>query len=753
MKKVRLNILFLSLFLCGQAYSQENALLGQLLSKLRSHKTADTTRVSLLNDVAWEYSYFNPDSSVYFCQQAITLSKKINFTDGEASAYNTLGNNFRSLIMYDSAFHYFNKALVIRRSQHQPNKEIAILLNMANVYNQQKDFSNSILKYKETIALAKLQHHKQAELMASSNLADVYRDMGSYDKGMQTLNHALALNKEIKDTIQEPYLYAALAQLQHEMGNSEAAVLSSRQALKRLGNRPDLYLKISVTSNMGSFYQKLNQPDSALSVFLRATGYMNEVHDSLGLCIVSGNISKLYLGKGDYATALIYALKAIDIGKNIEDTVLYSTSILSAAEVYTKKEDYKTALSYAAQAQPMIERLNHKKLLSSVYACLSDIYKGLGQHEKRADFLERSFAYRDSSITEENNKTAARLSVEFDVFGKEKEIELLNKSAEVKEAELEKQKTARRLITGIAALFGLVVIIIIFFFVKLRKSNLIIQKQKERVESQNEIISSQKQIVEEKQKEIIDSINYAKRIQSAVLTSNDVWSRVSKEHFVFFKPKDIVSGDFYWAYNTPNNRAVFALADCTGHGVPGGFMSMLGNSFLNEIVVENKIFNAAAILNKLREKIINALEQKGEEKRKDGMDVALCVWNKLNNTLEFAGANNSLLILRNGSFTELKPDKMPIGSYIEDAKDFTSQTVQLEKDDCLYMTTDGFPDQFGGPKGKKFKGRQLQELLLSIHSRSMQEQGKILEEKFMDWKGSLEQIDDVSVIGIKVLMA
>lgn len=653
-RRINNTIFFLLLVCCLQA--QERGV-GELFRDLRSHPKEDTIRAVLLDDLAWSYSMFNPDSSILFCHQALALCRKIHYAEGEASVLNTLGVNYRNLAMYDSAFFYFEKALNKRKAQKKQDKVIAVLLNTANVYNQLKDYSNSILKYKEVIRLAHEIKNKKAEMTAQVNLADVYRDIGSYDKGMACLNIARQINKEINDTLQAPYMYAVLSQLQQGMGDPAAAIATERLALKLLGSRPDVYLKISVLSNMGSAFRQINQTDSALHTYLVAEKLMNDVHDSIGLGIVSGNIAKVHIAGNNPSAALVYALKAIEIGKNIRDTTLYSDNMINVARVYALKNDFKTALSYATEALPLIEKFNNKMMLSAAYACLADIYKGLNQHDKRADYLEKSFACRDSAMSEENKRTATRLNVELNVFGKEKEIELLNKSAEVKEAELEKQKTARRLITGIAALFALIVVIVVFFFVKLRKSNLIIQKQKERVESQNEIISVQKQTVEEKQKEIIDSINYAKRIQSAVLTSNEVWSRVSKDHFVFFRPKDIVSGDFYWAYNTPNNRSVFALADCTGHGVPGGFMSMLGNSFLNEIVVENKIFSAATILNKLREKIINALDQQGEEKRRDGMDITLCVWNKLNNSLEFAGANNPLFILRNGAFTELKPDK------------------------------------------------------------------------------------------------
>ena len=372
-------------------------------------------------------------------------------------------------------------------------------------------------------------------------------------------------------------------------------------------------------------------------------------------------------------------------------------------------------------------------------------------HKKMSDSLN-SIENKKASIQKEfqyeYEKKAAADNVK---------IEANKKITEVKFKQEKIQRYA--LYSGVFVLLCVAV----FIFNRLqvtKKQNLIIENQKQQVELKNEEITHQKELVDEKQKEIIDSINYAKRIQQAVLTGEDVWNKISKEHFILFQPKDIVSGDFYWAYNTPNNRSVFALADCTGHGVPGGFMSMLGNSFLNEIVVENKIFKANEILNKLRSKIINALEQKGGTQQKDGMDMCLCVWNKLDNTLEFAGANNPLWLLRtvvsssgveNKQLEEYKADKMPIGLYLETETPFTSVTIQLQAGDIIYLSTDGYADQFGGPKGKKLKYKPLIESLIKNSQLDMTVQKTNLETAFNDWKGSHEQVDDVSIIGIKVV--
>lgn len=346
---------------------------------------------------------------------------------------------------------------------------------------------------------------------------------------------------------------------------------------------------------------------------------------------------------------------------------------------------------------------------------------------------------------------SAELTTKYET--KNKELQIKNQSIEIDFKENENQQKSTIILFGALGLFATAIFGTMAFinFRKSKRANIIINNQKLEVEFKNEEISHQKELVDVKQKEIIDSINYAKRIQQAVLTGEDVWNKISKEHFILFKPKDIVSGDFYWAYNTPNGRSVFALADCTGHGVPGGFMSMLGNSFLNEIVVENKIFKANEILNRLRSKVIAALEQKGQTEQKDGMDISLCVWNKMDNTLEFAGANNPLWLLRGREIIEYKADKMPIGTYLEIEKPFTSTTIQLQQGDILYLSTDGYADQFGGPKGKKFKYKALLEMLIKNSALEMGVQKIKLDEAFIVWKNKQEQVDDVAVIGVRVV--
>ncbi|MFO7864943.1 MAG: SpoIIE family protein phosphatase, partial [Salinivirgaceae bacterium] len=279
---------------------------------------------------------------------------------------------------------------------------------------------------------------------------------------------------------------------------------------------------------------------------------------------------------------------------------------------------------------------------------------------------------------------------------------------------------------------------------KVRQRTAEIRKQNEEITNQRDEIAAQK-------KDITDSIHYASRIQAALLPSDEFAKSVLDSYFILFKPRDIVSGDYYWLAQI-DNKTIVVAADCTGHGVPGAFMSMLGVAFLNEIVVRDQTIAANEILDRLRQYIIKSLKQTGSEGgSKDGMDVALTIIDHATSTAQFAGAYNPLYIIRNGELETIKADRMPIGYHIKVNKPFTNNHVQLQKGDRLYTFSDGYPDQFGGEKGRKFMSKQFKNLLIETCTLEMSEQKKVLDETIEAWKGdTYEQIDDILVIGIKI---
>lgn len=325
-----------------------------------------------------------------------------------------------------------------------------------------------------------------------------------------------------------------------------------------------------------------------------------------------------------------------------------------------------------------------------------------------------------------------------------------------------------------AYLIYLIILALSFWFaIKISKKRL--QKKNDELEEivreRTKKIAFQKEEIEEKHKEITDSINYAERIQNALMMNDEHWKNFTSEHFILFKPRDVVSGDFYWAYQN-EEFAIWTVADCTGHGVPGAFMSMLGIGFLNEIVIEGKNYQPASILNKLRDKIIHSLEQKGsEEERKDGMDISLCCWDKKRQKILFAGANNPLILITKNeqkakSFQDDKmfahhgnylvtivADKMPVGKFVKDDKPFSQLEFDLDKEDLFYSFSDGFPDQFGGEDGKKFMIKRFKQALIVQVASPLKTQKENLENIFISWinEGKTEQIDDVCVVGVKLI--
>ncbi len=284
--------------------------------------------------------------------------------------------------------------------------------------------------------------------------------------------------------------------------------------------------------------------------------------------------------------------------------------------------------------------------------------------------------------------------------------------------------------------------------------NKAMSKQNEQILEANEELTVLNEAVNKQKNEILDSITYAKKIQAAMLPPEQYFHEILNDVFILFKPRDIVSGDFFWIKHV-NQYVILAAADCTGHGVPGAFMSLLGISFLNEIVLRREITQANQVLNELRKQIRNSLRQHGQaEESKDGIDMALCVIDEKNKTLQYSGANNPLYLIRdkNGApeLTEFKADRMPLGYYPGSFKTFTNKDIQLEYGDVFYLFSDGFLDQKGGKNGKKFLSKNFKKLLLEIHQEPMREQKNILDKTIGDWMGDTSQIDDILVIGVRV---
>nr|MBA3971090.1 SpoIIE family protein phosphatase [Bacteroidota bacterium] len=341
---------------------------------------------------------------------------------------------------------------------------------------------------------------------------------------------------------------------------------------------------------------------------------------------------------------------------------------------------------------------------------------------------------RDSIKSEESQQAIMQQEMQYN-YDKQKAVD--EKENEKKLAVSAEQEQKQKVITY-SVVIGLVLVLLFLMFVvnRLRLTN-----------KQKAIIELQKDLVEEKQKEIVDSMKYAKRLQEAILPPTNLVRQHLPESFVFYKPKDIVAGDFYWM-EVVNDLVLIAAGDCTGHGVPGAMVSVVCSNALNRAVLEFGLTEPGKILDKTRELVLETFA-KSDQEVKDGMDISLVAINKATTEIKWAGANNPLWYIANNEVQEIKPDKQAIGK-TERPQPFATHSVPMQKGDTLFLFTDGYADQFGGDKGKKIKSKPLKEMLAKNSVLPIDEQKEKLEVAFDTWKSNLEQVDDVCIIGVRI---
>jgi serine phosphatase RsbU (regulator of sigma subunit)/tetratricopeptide (TPR) repeat protein len=758
MKKL-FSLFFLLLF----GFTSQAQLPGKLDSLIKVYEALkeDTAKVDRFLWIANETSSIDTALSGQYGRRAYTLAIKLNDNKGVGNSYNYFGkvhylrqNLDDALACFKKADEYFRKCGFLKGSA-------SVLNNCGVIYNSKGDYEMALVFQKKALEANIKSKNEEGIGNNYINIGNTLNQKGDFAAAMDWFIKAEKIFSKLKK-------WESLATAYYNMGYVYYNLREVKKSLE--------YCQKALTLREEKSFNKVGMAychvffaavySDSLTLDIEKANYHN--HKVIELCAETGdrltlttsyiNLVKSYLALHQEDSALVNAQKAYEISKQMGDNKFIASSLLYMGEVYRKMKKHEQAIKYYKEAYEISQKMGDDITESNSAQSMSVCYYNLSKYKDAYNYLLMYTRKKDIMFSHEILKSTTEMEAKYQGEKKQLEIDNLNKTKKVQELELatkQKESAAKNkiLLLGAIALIGIAVFAFFAFtnFKRAKKANLIINSQKAMVELQKEEITSQKVLVEEKQKEIIDSINYAQKIQSAVLTSEEVWKKISPEHFIIFLPKDIVSGDFYWAYNTLNNRSVFALADCTGHGVPGGFMSMLGNSFLNELVVENKLFKADVILNKLREKIIKALGQKGAEDRKDGMDMALCVWNKLDNTLEFSGANNSLWLIRNNELTQYQGDKMPIGQFSEELKPFSSHTVPLQKNDLIVLCTDGFADQFGGGSGKKLKSKNLKEFLIKNSGNSLQQQKTDLTDLFSKWKGNHQQVDDVSLIMLKVV--
>ncbi len=682
--------------------------------------------------------------AIEFYQKSIAISKKMGDKEDIGKTTGQIASIYYSKGDYDKSLEYYNQALEIA-DELKDMDQVALLVNkIGNVFNDKGEFVQAFNYYEKSLEIFQKRGDNRGESTAHANIGNIYFKQGKYVDALDAHYKSLKINEKMGNKHGIANSYLTIGAIYLEQSDYDKALDFYNKALKIVEGMGDKGILSTTMRNIGEIYERMDQDTEALEYFNKGLAISTEIGDVAGISQSLCLLGNFYMNDSNFVKAEELFEQYLSRSLELGDKNAIAAAYTNVGTVYMELKKPKDAIVSCRNGFRIAKDLGGLSLKEASCECLYKSFELQGKLDSAYFYFKLFDAYRDSLLNNESSKALARHEIQYEFDKKFLSDSIANaQKKEIDDLRYHNESRKQKLYTYMSlGAFVVTLILAIGIFTNFRLK-----------QQSNRIIKKQKELVEEKNAEIMSSIRYAQRIQNALLTSDEHWDAISQEHFVYLKPKDVVSGDFYWAHYFNDNKAIWVAADCTGHGVPGAFMSMLGIGFLNEIIVEDNIIYPNEILNRLRTKIINALRQKGlQHQQMDGMDLALCLWDKNNNKLIYSGANNPLWLMRAGELIEVKPDKQPVGFLLEDISEpFTMHEMQLQKGDVIYTFTDGFTDQFGGQDGKKFKYKRFRDLLKSIQNKTMPQQKEAVEEAFESWKGEYDQVDDVCIIGVKVV--
>ena len=749
-KPIHCSLLLFLFFVFPPAHAQRRKV--DSLNLLLVHDKPDSIRADHLNALGWAYRNLNHDSAFLFTKNAMALSQKINWGKGIALAYHQSGafnsdeGNFEAALdLYAKALHIWDSIETALTSQNSNTgryfKKIMRLksltiYNIGNVYIGQADYPRALdqhfrsLKIDETlIGSNDRELDSLGKLGVARNygaIAGIYLLEKKYPKSLEFFLNAIKTGEKIAPDFLSTW-YGNIGLVYYEQKIYDKALEYHLKALhldEKEGNKNGIarhYGNIAlVYSEMpDSAFQKLGHKVSerfefTLDYFLKSVAIAKEMDDQERIAIQYGNIGNLYMAKA----------------KKESNSV-------------TRQQLYKQAEDYFSRSVKLSGEIGDLYGIMEVNQNLSDLYYALGQegfgrtdtnYLRAYEHYKRFSKAKDSIFNEEKNKeiTQHEMTYEF-----EKKEAFAKAEQEKKDAVARAESHKQRIVIALVACVLLLVLVSAAFIFR---SLQVTRKQKG-------IIEKQKEVVDRKNSLITDSITYALTIQESILPPEEHFRSAFSESFILFLPKDIVSGDFYWIRHL-GGEVLLAAVDCTGHGVPGAFMSLHGYNHLENIVNEKKIRDPHHILDELNKAVVETLNHDDSDVVKHGMDMSLVKFVRGTSELHFSGAKNGIYIISGTEFLELKADRVSVGNKF--GKNFSAQNMTLKKGDMVYLFSDGFMDQKGGPEGKRLQVSPFKELLKKNAHLNCSDQKKQIHDAFLSWKGSYEQIDDVMVIGVRV---
>jgi len=557
-----------------------------------------------------------------------------------------------------------------------------------------------------------------------NNIGVIYRILMDYPKALSYHNKALKLSREIKNYAVEAYIL-----------NSLGDVYKANQEFKEALNYYQEALKVSTTQENIS-----------------------------GMAPSTKNVGVAYFELKNYQEAEKYFLKAKEIYEEIPSDLGVAISLINLAQLKEATQEFDKGIEYAEQALKITQEVGSKERIYQALDILKTLYGNVNNYEKAYFYQNLFLQYKDSLLANDESLEIGRLESKFEIYRQEQTNEILKKNNEISQQTIFLQWLAMASGLLLALIWG-------FNSWYIYKKNKKIKEQGEELSQKNEELETALSEINLKNKKLIDSLNYAQRMQRALLPAKEEIQQIFTEHFVFFSPKDLVSGDFYWAgvaaahpvfeeipfQNSTQKvlkyfqgeKKVFSVIDCTGHGVPGGLMSMIANDLLNQIVLEKGITAPDLVLREIHTKLKKLNRKSNDSEMKEGMDLSICTIDTEEKKVELSAAFSQMIYFKNDEMVHLKGNKIAIGNF-ELEQFFTKTTIEIDEPITLYLFTDGYQDQFGGKRNRKFSPKRMRTLFQNIYQKPMEEQYYLIKAAFEEWKKTEEQTDDVLVTGLKI---
>jgi len=711
-------------------------------------------------------------------QKALAIFERIGDQQGIADCYNNIGNIHADQGWYDEALESYQKALtILERIGDQQG--IASSYNLIGIIHYaQGRYAKTLEAFQKALAIRERIGDQEGIAGSYNNIGVIHKTQGRYAEALEALQKALTIFERIGDQQKIAECYNNIGTIHADQGRHAEALEAYQKALAIRESIGDQRGMAASYNNIGNIHVKQERYAEALEAYQKALAIQERIGDQQGIATSYNNIGVTNLAQGRYAEALEAYQKALAIRERIGDQRGMASSYNNIGNIHRVQGRYTKALETYQKALAIAQSLGLQDDLDEIYLNLAQTDSALaasGQNHlwKSAYLHHRLYAaYKDSVRNEASIRKQAQLESQYEYDKKtallkaEQEKERALATAQLRQSET--QRKLSLLALGIA-LIGLITFAILYR--KIRQQRDLIQKQSDEIqqknlaleqynaelkstnqalEESNRTIQHQAETLLEKNEEILDSIRYAERIQRAILPSTEKWQRLLPESFLLYKPRDIVAGDFYWLEET--ERYIFlGVADATGHGVPGAFVSIVCANALHKAVLEEGLESPAEILWRVREVVVSQLTQAGE-KVKDGMDIALIRFAKEDQSRAvFAGANRPLWIVSAEGLLEVAGTRQPIG-YVEEPKPFEEVELMLgsRAPAMVYAFTDGIVDQMGGPKGRKLLPKGMREWLSSLWSQPVAKQAESLTALFETWRGEHHQIDDVTMVGVRI---